>query len=190
MKPERLTQIFSQNPSNDLSKTISDYACVSLILKKSFDHFELAFIRRAHNPQDPWSGQIAFPGGRREKEDANDIATALRETREEVGWQLKESDFLGFLSDVQARSRSGILNFFLRPLVFYVSADQPLDQIDPKEVDQVFWISHEYLENPKHKTSVDIPSRGFDLPGIKLPTGDTLWGLTYMVTQEILQKLS
>ena len=189
MKPERLQQLFSQKPANDLSLTIFDYACVSLIIKSSVTGLDLAFIRRAHNPQDPWSGQIAFPGGRREKEDRNDIATALRETREEVGWQLLETDFLGYLSDVQARNRSGILNFFLRPLVFYIKEEQIIDGIDSKEVDEVFWISKEYLEDPKHKTSINVPSRGFDLPGIQFPKGDTLWGLTYMVTQEILNKL-
>ena len=45
---------------------------------------ELFFIRRAEHPQDRWS-RIAFPGGRRDPDDASLLATAIRETREEVG---------------------------------------------------------------------------------------------------------
>ena len=186
---EPLRRHFVQEPPIDLKKQFNDFACVSLILRKRADAMDLAFIRRAKNPKDPWSGHVAFPGGRAEKTDANDLATALRETLEEVGWRLTTENFLGYLTDLQARSRGGMLPFFLRPLVFFVEEEVPLDKFDPLEVEEVFWVSLDHLADIRNRTSISMPSRGDDLPGIKFPEGSILWGLTYMVTKEFLEKV-
>ena len=52
---------------------------------------EVLFIKRTSRTRDPWSGDIALPGGRRDPEDIDDLATAIRETREEVGLDLCEN---------------------------------------------------------------------------------------------------
>ncbi len=57
------------------------------------------FIKRAQQAGDPWSGQIALPGGRREPADADLLATAVRETREETGIELTGVEQLGALDD-------------------------------------------------------------------------------------------
>src|SRR5258706_15931093 len=44
----------------------SSRAAVALILRDGPQGIEVLFIRRAEHPQDPWSGQMAFPGGRAE----------------------------------------------------------------------------------------------------------------------------
>src|ERR1700760_3788257 len=51
---------------------------------------EVLFIKRASNERDKWTGHIAFPGGRRDPEDEDDYSTAIRETWEEVGIDLRE----------------------------------------------------------------------------------------------------
>lgn len=184
-----LTLAFSKTPPLDLKTDFSDYACVAVILRSVRRSLELAFIRRAHNPQDSWSGQIAFPGGRRDPVDSHDLSTAIRETAEEVGWHLSEDRHLGFLTDVRARNRTGPLSFFLRPLVFYVEQEFPQTTLDKHEVDAVFWVPVKNLTDDINRTTLHLPERNLTLPGIKLPTGDTLWGLTYIVTQELLSKL-
>ena len=181
---------FPKTPPLDLKAQFSDFACVALILRERREGLELAFIRRAQNPNDPWSGQIAFPGGRAEKTDPGDLETALRETFEEVGWTLTENHFQGYLTDLQARSRGGMLAFFLRPLVFLVEEELPLDQLDPLEVEEVFWMPLTHLTNPTNKTTINVPLRGGDLPGIQFPKDGILWGLTYMITQELLEKIA
>ena len=186
MLSSKLAGLLAKAPPRDLQREFSDYACVALIVRQSSEGHELAFIRRAHNPQDNWAGHVAFPGGRKEVHDRDDIETAIRETSEEVGWNLSKSDFLGYLSDVQARNRTGMLNFFLRPVVFQATDSWPLDQFSREEVDEVFWVSLSHLQNIDNRTSINIPSRGLDLPGIKFPSGDILWGLTYIITRELL----
>ncbi len=66
----------------------------------------LLLIKRAVKEGDPWSGQIAFPGGRVEKGDSSFRDTATRETREEMGIDLlRSSRFLGYLGPFKARVR-------------------------------------------------------------------------------------
>ncbi|KAI8055698.1 hypothetical protein BDF22DRAFT_599948, partial [Syncephalis plumigaleata] len=81
---------------------------------------ELLFIRRTSNPQDPWSGQIAFPGGKRESGET-DRETAERETKEEVGLDLRSSafTFLGALDEREVTTRFGRrLLLILCPFVY------------------------------------------------------------------------
>ena len=51
---------------------------------------DLLFIRRAEKNGDPWSGHMAFPGGHIESSDTSLLDAAIRETREEIGLDLRE----------------------------------------------------------------------------------------------------
>src|SRR5512147_1099599 len=64
-------------------------AAVAAVLRQGTDGVELLFIRRAKRRGDPWSGHMAWPGGKREAGDAGLVACAVRETREEVGLDLQ-----------------------------------------------------------------------------------------------------
>ncbi|RKP27830.1 NUDIX hydrolase domain-like protein, partial [Syncephalis pseudoplumigaleata] len=81
---------------------------------------ELLFIRRTANPQDPWSGQMAFPGGKRERGETDQEA-AERETREEVGLDLTSNafTFIGALDEREVTTRFGRrLLLILCPFVY------------------------------------------------------------------------
>ncbi|MEP6687797.1 MAG: NUDIX domain-containing protein, partial [Gemmatimonadales bacterium] len=74
-------------------------------------------IRRADRAGDPWSGHMALPGGRREETDPDLVATAVRETFEEVGLSLAPADLLGSLDDVVPRTPV-LPPIAVRPYVF------------------------------------------------------------------------
>ncbi len=179
-----------QEPPRSLASEFSSCACVAAILQLDAEGVRLAFIRRAKSEKDPWSGQIAFPGGRKDDGDVDDIEAALREIREEVGWSLGRASFVGYLTDVQARNRSGMQRFYLRPLVFFVEEALPEPSLNALEVDCVFWVPLSYLKSSLSQTLLHFPDRGGEIPGIKLPEGDILWGLTHIIFQEMVQVLA
>src|SRR5262249_27191702 len=73
-------------------------AAVSLILSEARGSAQALIIKRAERPGDHWSGHLALPGGRAQAEDADLIATAARETYEEVGINLLDGgEFIGQL---------------------------------------------------------------------------------------------
>ena len=81
-------------------------AAVALILRETRDDdVELLFIKRATREDDPWSGQIALPGGRHQASDASLEETAVRETREEVGLELdRHGAIIGALDELRPRT--------------------------------------------------------------------------------------
>src|SRR5439155_1604605 len=83
-------------------------AAVALVLIEGREGLEALFIHRAERAGDPWSGQVALPGGRHEPSDPDLLATAIRETLEETGVDLSRAECLG-VSRIAVARRSGSL---------------------------------------------------------------------------------
>src|SRR5260221_3044496 len=79
-------------------------AAVTLVLLDGPQGLEILLIKRAERGDDPWSGQIALPGGRYAAGDSDLEATAVRETREETGVDLSGAERLGALDDLHPRT--------------------------------------------------------------------------------------
>ena len=75
-------------------------AAVALVLLEGAQGLEIILIKRAERGDDPWSGQIALPGGRYEVGDPDLEATAVRETSEETGVDLSGAERMGALDDL------------------------------------------------------------------------------------------
>ncbi|MEK2644293.1 CoA pyrophosphatase [Bdellovibrio sp. BCCA] len=180
-----------ENPSPlDLQSRLSRHACVSVILKgETLDNLEIAFIQRAFNPEDRWSGQIAFPGGKREDIDKTDLDAALRETREEVGVELNRSELLGRLDDIQARKAGTLLDFYIRPFVFHVQRDFGIT-LDAAEVADFFWIPIKHIKDPQRQTQYEVKRESgiAQLPAVYLDREPPLWGLTYLMVLNLLER--
>jgi 8-oxo-dGTP pyrophosphatase MutT (NUDIX family) len=127
-------------------------------------------------------GQMAFPGGRAEKEDENLIRTALREAQEEIGVRVSDVKVLGKLTKLFIPPS----NFFVQPVVGYMTR-KPDFYPDPREVDKVIEISLEELKKPSIIGRKILNVRGLevDTPFYNL-LDTTVWGATAMMISELL----
>jgi len=80
-----------------------DHAAVALALAGGDTDLQICFIRRVEKTGDPWSGHMALPGGRASPGDRSARDVAERETREEVGLDLRGADRIGELSELTVR---------------------------------------------------------------------------------------
>jgi 8-oxo-dGTP pyrophosphatase MutT (NUDIX family) len=188
--PSRLQILVQAEPSRDLSLQFENFACVALLLRRTDHDLELAFIRRAENPNDGWGGHLAFPGGRKDPEDLTDLDTALREVAEEVGLKLEPKDCLGRLHDVQARQQLGLQPFYLRPFVFFAEGSQT-PKIKTDEVADFFWLPLGHLQDPKNRTHVEFvrDQNILKLPAIDVPKQPRLWGLSLMILEDLMARI-
>lgn len=162
-----------------VSAEVGRRAAVALVLREGPAGVELLFIRRAEHPEDPWSGQMAFPGGRSEPGDADLLATAVRETAEEIGLDLaREAEYLGPLDEVRAMARLRPVDLAIAPYVFRLRGDVPL--VPNHEVRSAHWIALDELVREDRRSVMDYPYQGSTLQFPCLRVEDVvIWGLTY-----------
>lgn len=163
-------------------------AAVSLALADGEHGPEFLIIQRATRAGDPWSGQMALPGGRYQAGDADALATALRETREETGIDLAAAgDTVGALDDLQAIGRGRTMDLVITPFVHAVRGPRPEAQIDPREVQTAMWVPVRALVRPDAQVTYryQVGDGHFDAPAIDY-RGFTIWGLTYRILTQLL----
>lgn len=155
-------------------------ASVALAFAGPVDALDLCFILRASRDGDRWSGQMAFPGGKADPEDATSQAVAIREAREEVDLRLESAQAIGALPPVSLRP-SGTLGT-LMPFAFYVGEERPALRPNDGEVDAAFWIPVADLWDASRLGSIEWEWKGqmHRFPGIKFRE-HLIWGLTYRV---------
>ena len=151
-------------------------AAVALVLLEGQQGLEILIIKRAEREDDPWSGQMAFPGGRYGAGDLDLEATAVRETREETGVDLSGAERLGALDDLYPRT-SLLPPVVVRPFVFALSRRAALVPSD--EVQRAFWLPLERLSEPGVRRDATLTLRGgtHTLPAY-LVDDDLIWGMT------------
>ena len=130
------------------------------------------------------SGQMAFPGGKRENSDTSLIHTAIRETKEEIGVQIPNAQILGTLTDLYIPPS----NMLVLPVVAYATTI-PKYLLDEKEVVKVVAPSLEMLRSSENQHSKKIAIREgvqFETPYFDVE-GHTVWGATAMILSEFLE---
>ncbi|MBX7195943.1 MAG: CoA pyrophosphatase [Sandaracinaceae bacterium] len=151
---------------------------------------EILFIRRADKPGDPWSGHMAFPGGRQEPGDDDLAATARRETFEEIGLALdRHGELLGALDDVPAFARGQLTGMVVTPTVWLLR-DTPV--LAPNhEVDEIHWASLPVLRSGALDTTIDYSWQGqtLKLPGYRVGER-VVWGLTHRMLSLLFERLA
>ncbi len=162
-------------------------AAVAAILRPATAGPELLFIHRAEDPRDPWSGHMAFPGGKVDETDDGVLAAALRETREEVGLDLeREAIPVGRLSDVRAVGRGRPLSMVISPFVFELRTTPELRT--NHEVEAAVWVPVAFLADHANRETMPYNRYGLSL---ELPCyrfrGHLIWGLTLGMADDLLR---
>jgi 8-oxo-dGTP pyrophosphatase MutT (NUDIX family) len=158
-------------------------AAVAMVLREEDDGLAALFIRRAEHPGDFWSGHVAFPGGRAQPGETS-LDTAMRETAEEVGLDLRRAgEMLGGLDEIQAIGRGRVMGLSIRPWVFALREPPPPFTLS-EEVASAHWVPLRELLDPAARAPFPYVYEGFELVLPSIRTGGlTIWGLTYQMVE-------
>jgi 8-oxo-dGTP pyrophosphatase MutT (NUDIX family) len=180
------TRLGDHNPGRKLLRRLMKRSAVAMILQVREGELHILMIKRAEREGDPWSGHMAFPGGRMDKTDAHGYAVAVRETEEEIGLTLgDEGCCIGRLSDISARPHRGALGMAVTPFVFRL--EREVEFTPNYEVAEVVWVPLEFLLDEDNRQEMIWRYRGAEIP---VPCywyeGRCIWGLSLMMLGELL----
>ena len=159
-------------------------AAVALVLRTTPDGvIELLFIKRATRDDDPWSGQIALPGGRYDPDDESLEATAVRETFEEVSIDLRrDGAVIGQLDEIRPRIPQ-LPPVIVRPYVATVGAHAEVLPSD--EVAEMFWAPLDLILAPESQRETEIIVREFKVRRRAIHyRGHIIWGMTEAILRQ------
>ena len=156
-------------------------AAVLVLLYERADEFMIPLIRRVEY-DGVHSGQIAFPGGKREQSDQSIIGTAYREAYEEVGIREKEVEFLLQLTDVYTHPSKTIIT----PILAYSNTIPHFIRQELKVAD-IISLPINTLFDDNYKTYKTIEVRGAKLENVPCYVIDelTIWGATACILSEL-----
>lgn len=161
-------------------------AAVALVLReRARQGAEMLFIQRAIREGDPWSGQVALPGGRRDDGETDLAVTVVRETREETGIDIRaQGELIGPLDEL--RPRTPVLPpVIVRPYVAVLPAT-----VEPATSDEVagfFWAPLAALFDPANTRKTRVRTRGafwiwHDAIHYE---GQVIWGMTQRIVKTL-----
>jgi 8-oxo-dGTP pyrophosphatase MutT (NUDIX family) len=158
------------------------WAAVAVVLTPDPD--SILLIRRAERTGDPWSGHMAFPGGRRQTEDTDLLSTAMRETAEEVGMRLSRDEVAGSLDDVVPRTPV-LPPIAVRPYLFILKA-RPAISLNA-EVASADWVTLDQLRKGevRHPVRLQVAGQSHLVQAYQLE-GGTVWGMTERILTNLV----
>jgi 8-oxo-dGTP pyrophosphatase MutT (NUDIX family) len=157
-------------------------AAVLLGLREGSEPRLILTVRTAH--LQAHAGQVAFPGGRRDPGDADAVATALRESQEEIGLDPAAVTPLGFLDCFET-----ISGFCVTPVVARIAERAPLLRA-PDEVAEVFEVPLAFLLEPGNVRHYVMEYRGRERPMVEFVHGrHRIWGATAAMLLNLLQRM-
>ena len=157
-------------------------ASVMLCLRDGERGTELLLCRRATRAGDPWSGHVGLPGGGVDEGDADALATAARETLEEVGFDpLAAGQVLGMLEPLRPRT------FPIVIAAYVTRIDEPVEIVLSDEIAHAWWTPFADLEH----VAADVPESPTRVSAYRLPHPEAqdvvLWGITYRLLDRLFR---
>lgn len=175
------------DPSQTNAQMLAGVAIALRLHEADPTSYEALFIRRSTREDDPWSGQMAFPGGRFDTEDGSLKHTAIRETLEEIGLDLaRQGEYLGALAALEPMRSAPPRKMVIEPHCFLVRGNPALT-LDTREVAQAMWLPLGPMISGETHTATeyffDGKSRLF--AGFETPGDQPIWGLTYRILERL-----
>ena len=153
------------------------WATVCVILRWDDEELETLVVKRAVVEGDPWSGDMAFPGGKKSPDDKTIRDTVRREAMEETGIDLTKAVFLGYFPNLLTSIRVGST---VLPQV-YLYSGRPEIKLN-RELTRYYWVHLSELD--AHRCTAIVKGRetkAFDLGE------DQIWGLTYKMLDMLIE---
>jgi 8-oxo-dGTP pyrophosphatase MutT (NUDIX family) len=167
--------------------SLVDSAVLAPVYRDAEDRLRLIFIRRS--PHGRHGGQIAFPGGRREPEDATLLETALREAHEEIGLEPNRVEVLATLPVIDTVATG----FRIAPFLGRLAGPPPTWRRQETEIDEVLDVPLDDLLLPETYGEEDLQLAGWPaprrIPFLRLGPYK-LWGATYRIVELLLPRLT
>lgn len=158
-------------------------AAVSVLLHDEPSGPRVLLMKRVERAGDPWSGHISLPGGRHEERDSDLLATAVRETHEELGIELGGTRVVGNLPVLQPFT-SGPAGIEVAPFVFVTPvAVEP--QLGPEAV-AAFWLPVEEAASGAFDAQYTYPGTERTFPSWVYES-HTIWGLTWRILRDLIE---
>jgi 8-oxo-dGTP pyrophosphatase MutT (NUDIX family) len=181
-------RLAARTPIDAVATAASRLAAVSVVLRVVEQEPEVLFIKRAELARDPWSGHMAFPGGRHEPGDASLEGTAVRETMEELALDLTQGQMLGRLDDLAPRNRT-LPPVLIRPFVALVEPSVVLVPSD--EVAATFWVPLSVLRHDDTQAEhvMEIQGQSARFPAYRVEQ-HIVWGLTERIVRQLLSLIA
>ena len=176
---QRYDNIFSSGSYENMRS-----AAVIIPLLKIDETWHMLLTRRSDTLLEH-RGQVAFPGGARDKRDGDLQQTALREMYEEIGIKPEDVKILGHLGEIPV-----ITNYLVSLYVGKIPWPYEL-KLNPDEVNSTFMIPLDWLAKKEHYTVKNRNFQGKDIPVIyfDLYEGQQLWGVSAEMTLALLSAI-
>jgi len=161
-------------------------AAVMMILTYGIDGVSLLFIKRPENDKDPFSGHMAFPGGKRKQSDESRLETAMRETYEEIGVDLNGiARVLGTLDDINPNNPRAN-HYIVTPYLCYLHEEVEFKP-DAHEVEEVLWVPIEHLRDDNNRMVRPRERDGKQIEDYVYNYGQyIIWGMTGRIVNQFL----
>jgi 8-oxo-dGTP pyrophosphatase MutT (NUDIX family) len=167
-----------------VADTLTDSA-VLLALKEGEDGPSLIFIVRSEDGK-AHGGQVAFPGGRAEAEDASLERTAMRESEEEIGLEGARVEIIGKMSPLVVH----VSRYLIHPFVGIISGKPDL-RANEVEVSSILEIPLSALFSPESRAERIVKARGEMILAPSYLAGERIiWGATAMILREFEEVLN
>ena len=165
-------------------------AAVAIILRDGAESTEFLMMQRAAHENDPWSGQMSFPGGKLDPTDESARHAAERETLEEVGLPLEREHYIGQLDDLYGLKVNN--QYSVHVSCFVYKFDRQIELQTNHEVADTVWLPMAFLDQPENAMDYRHPHD----PSLRMPAvlideskEQVLWGMSLRMLITLYQLL-